>query len=320
VASMLYLDYAKKEGEWMPNQYGGRENLEAVTFLKTLNSALYAHFPHIQTIAEESSSWPQVTHPVSAGGLGFGMKWNMGWMHDTLNYMKQDPIYRQYHHNDLTFSQLYFHHENFQLCLSHDEVVHEKRSLLEKMPGDRWQKFANLRLLYAYMYTHCGKKLLFMGQEFAQVNEWNHDVSLDWHLLQDHFHQGVHRWIKDLNHLYLTEPALYEWDYLRGGFEWADCSDASSSVLAFFRRCGSTPTLLLAVCNFTPIPRFNYPVGVPIEGTWQEILNGDAEIYGGSGIGNLGEVRSEEVAYHGRPYSLRMTLPPLSTVILKILP
>lgn len=320
VASMLYLDYGKKEGEWFPNHYGGRENLESVEFIKNLNAALYANFPHIQTIAEESSSWPQVSHPISSGGLGFGMKWNMGWMHDTLNYMKQDPIYRKYHHNELTFSQVYFHNENFQLCLSHDEVVHEKRSLLQKMPGDRWQKFANLRLLYAYMYTHCGKKLLFMGQEFAQSNEWNHDLSLDWHLLQDPFHSGIQRWVKDLNHLYLKEPTLYEWDYVSGGFEWADCSDADNSVLAFFRRCGSTPTLLLTLCNFTPVPRFNYLVGVPLAGAWEEVLNSDAEIYGGSGIGNLGELKTKATPHHGRPYSLNTTLPPLSAIILRITP
>lgn len=317
VASMLYLDYAKSEGEWEPNAFGGRENLEAVEFLKNLNTAVYRHFPHIQMIAEESSAWPMVSRPVDMGGLGFGMKWNMGWMHDTLKYMEKDPIHRKYHHGDLIFSRLYFQSENYMLCLSHDEVVHKKRSLLEKMPGDRWQKFANLRLLYGYMFSHSGKKLIFMGQEFAQPNEWQHDLSLEWHLLEDSFHSGVKKWYKDLNHFYQNEPALYQWDYVDTGFEWVDFQDAENSTLGFIRKCGITDHLVLAVCNFTPVPRYHYRFGVPIQGTWEEVLNSDATVYGGSGIGNQGAICAEEVPMHGRQYSLSMTLPPLSAVFFR---
>jgi len=317
VASMLYLDYAKKEGEWIPNEFGGREHLEAVDFLKNLNSAVHEHFPHVQMIAEESSSWPKVTHPVSEGGLGFAMKWDMGWMHDTLNYLKQDPVHRKHHHDKLTFSRLYAHHENFQLCLSHDEVVHEKGSLLDKMVGDPWQQFANLRLLYGYMYGHSGKKLLFMGQEFGQLQEWNHDEQLDWHLLEDSLHSGVQKWVRDLNHLYATEAALYEWDYVTEGFEWAHCDDSENSVLAFFRKCGSRPEVFLFVCNFTPVVRNGYSIGVFKKGKWQEILNSDALVYGGSGQGNLGNLDTMAEAAHGHADSLSLTLPPLSTIILK---
>lgn len=317
VASMLYLDYAKKQGEWIPNRYGGRENLEAIDFLKNLNTAIYQNFPNVQMIAEESSAWPMVSRPISSGGLGFGMKWNMGWMHDTLNYMQKDPLYRKFHHSELIFSRCYFHSENYMLCLSHDEVVHQKKSLIEKMPGDQWQKFANLRLLYGYMFTHSGKKLIFMGQEFAQIGEWNHDLSLEWHLLENSFHSGIRHWFKDLNHLYRNEPALYEWDYVDGGFEWVDFSDHENSTLGFLRKCGSTDTLVLSVCNFTPVPRYNYRLGVPIQGIWEEALNSDATIYGGSGIGNQGSLRAEKIPMHGRPFSLNMTLPPLSTVIFR---
>lgn len=317
VASMIYLDYSRKEGQWEPNPFGGRENLEAIEFLKNLNTAVYQHFPSVQMIAEESTAWPMVSRPVDVGGLGFGMKWNMGWMHDTLKYFEKDPIYRKYHHNDLIFSRLYFHTENYMLCLSHDEVVHTKRSLIEKMPGDRWQKFANLRLLYGYMFSHSGKKLIFMGQEFGQTNEWNHDLSLDWHLLEDSYHNGVKKWYKDLNHFYRDEPALYQWDYVDGGFEWVDYQDADNSTLGFIRKCGESDHLVLAVCNFTPVPRYEYRFGVPIEGAWEEVLNSDAILYGGSGIGNQGKVCAEPIPMHGRPYSLKMTLPPLAAVFFR---
>lgn len=317
IASMLYLDYGKKEGEWIPNQYGGRENLEAIEFLKTLTVAIKQHFPDRLIIAEESSAWPMVSRPVSSGGLGFDMKWNMGWMHDTLKYMQKDPLYRNFHHSELIFSRLYFHTENYMLCLSHDEVVYEKKSLLEKMPGDEWQKFANLRLLYGYMFTHSGKKLIFMGQEFAQVSEWNHDLSLQWHLLGNSYHKGIQKWFKDLNHFYRNEPALYEWDYVDGGFEWVDFSDHENSTLGFLRKCGSSNTIILSVCNFTPVSRFNYRLGVPIQGIWEEVLNSDAIIYGGSGVGNQGQLKAETIPMHGRPYSLNMTLPPLSTTIFR---
>lgn len=317
VASMLYLDYGKKEGEWVPNVFGGRENLEAVDFIKNLNTAVYQQFPFVQMIAEESSSWPMVSRPVDSGGLGFGLKWNMGWMHDTLKYMEKDPIHRKFHHAELIFSRIYFHTENYMLCLSHDEVVYEKKSLVEKMPGDQWQKFANLRLLYGYMFTHSGKKLIFMGQEFAQISEWNHDLSLEWHLLENSFHSGMKKWFKDLNHFYRNEPALYEWDYIDGGFEWVDFSDHENSTLGFIRKCGSNNDIVLSVCNFTPVTRYDYRLGVPIQGTWEEVLNSDAVVYGGSGVGNLGWLEAEQVPMHGRPYSLVMTLPPLSTIIFR---
>ncbi len=317
VASMIYLDYARNEGEWDPNKDGGRENLEAVDFIRNLNTAVYQHFPNVQMIAEESSAWPMVSRPVDIGGLGFGMKWNMGWMHDTLKYMEKDPIYRKHHHNDLIFSRHYFQHENYMLCFSHDEVVHQKKSLIEKMPGDRWQKFANLRLLFGYMFSHSGKKLIFMGQEFAQPTEWNHDLALEWHLLEDSSHSGMKRWIKDLNHFYRSEPALYQWDYVDGGFEWVDYLDHENSTLGFIRKCGETDTLVLAACNFTPVPRYNYRFGVPVDGSWEEVLNSDATVYGGSGIGNQGKIRAEEIPMHGRKYSLNMTLPPLSTVFFR---
>jgi len=317
VASMLYLDYSRKEDEWVPNVYGGRENLEAIFFLRRLNEVLYAAFPSVQTVAEESTAWPMVSRPLYVGGLGFGMKWNMGWMHDSLEYFSQDPIYRKYDHNKLTFSLWYAFTENFILPLSHDEVVHLKRSLLDKMPGDTWQKFANLRALYGYMYGHPGKKLLFMGGEIGQWNEWNHESSLDWHLLQFPSHQGLLRWVKDVNHLYKSEPALYELDFHPEGFEWIDFHDWEQSVVSFVRKGKTTDDIILVVCNFTPVPRYNYFVGVPRDGFWREMLNSDADLYWGSGLGNLGGVRAQPVAVQNRPYSLLLTLPPLSVVFFK---
>ena len=316
VASMLYLDYGRKSGEWIPNSSGGRENLEAVGFLRKLNQVVYGEHPDAQVIAEESTAWPQVSHPVDAGGLGFGMKWNMGWMHDTLAYMQDDPLYRRYHQDRLTFSLWYAFAENFVLPLSHDEVVYGKRSLLEKMPGDDWQKFANLRLLFGYMWSHPGKKLLFMGGEFGQRREWSHDEQLNWAVLHEGRHGGACRWVSDLNRLYRAEPALYEMDFSAAGFEWIDCQDTDASVLSFMRRArGGQPVLV--VCNFTPVPRHNYAVGVPHAGRFRELLNSDAAIYGGSGMGNFGVVESGPVHANGRPHSLTLTLPPLSIVLFK---
>jgi len=320
VASMLYLDYSRGDGEWVPNKYGGRENLEAIDLLRRLNEAAYGEFPGVQMIAEESTSWPMVSRPVYLGGLGFGLKWDMGWMHDTLSYMRQDPVHRRYHHNRLTFRMLYAYHENFVLPLSHDEVVHGKGSLLHRMPGDDWQKFANLRLLYGYMYAQPAKKLLFMGAEIAQRDEWNHDRSLDWHLLQYEPHGGVQRWVADLNRIYRDEPALHELDCEPSGFEWIDADDAEQSVLSFFRKGRSGATLILCVANFTPVPRRNYRVGVPRGGTWVEILNSDAAIYGGSGQGNLGRVEATPVPRHGRSHSLDLVLPSLGFVFLRSVP
>ena len=317
VASMLYLDYARKQGEWIPNQYGGRENIEAIGFLRRLNEEVYRNHPDVQTIAEESTSWPMVSRPNYVGGLGFGLKWDMGWMHDTLEYMSQDPIYRRYHHNRLTFRMIYAFHENFVLPLSHDEVVYGKRSLLGKMPGDDWQKFANLRALFGYMYAQPGKKLLFMGGEFGQWREWVHDGSLDWDLLGYPLHAGLQRWVQDLNRLYRSEPALHEMDCDPAGFEWIDCDDADSSTVTLIRKGKSTSTIILVICNFTPVPRYSYRVGSPRGGFWQEILNSDAGEYGGSNMGNLGEVETVPVPLHGRPYSLTITLPPLSVSFFK---
>jgi len=314
VASMLYLDYSREEGEWVPNEYGGRENLEAVSFLRRFNELVYREHPDVFTIAEESTAWPMVSRPTYLGGLGFGLKWNMGWMHDTLLYMSKDPIHRKYHHNNLTFSLLYAFHENFVLPFSHDEVVHGKGSMLAKMSGDDWQKFANLRLLYGYMYTHPGKKLLFMGSEFGQWAEWNHDSSLEWHLLQFEPHRGLQRWVRDLNTFLRGEPALYEIDFEYNGFSWIDCNDSQQSVLTFLRRGRDPQHVLVVACNFTPVPRHNYRVGVPIEGTWEEVLNSDAVLYGGSGQGNLGGVAATPVAAHGYYNSLNITIPPLGLV------
>jgi len=317
VASMLYLDYGRKEGEWVPNEYGGRENLDAICFLQKFNEIVYKNHPDIQTIAEESTAWPMVTRPTYVGGLGFGMKWNMGWMHDTLEYFSKEPIYRKYHHNQLTFSIWYAFSENFLLPLSHDEVVHGKGSLLSKMAGDDWQKFANLRLLFGYMYTHPGKKLLFMGGEFGQWQEWYHEESLHWHLLEYPHHQGIQKWIRDLNHFYRNEPALYELDFQPEGFEWIDFSNWEESIIIFVRRNKSTKDIILVVCNFTPVPRYNYRVGVPEGGFWKEALNSDAQVYGGSGHGNLGGAEAAPIPWHGKNYSLSLTLPPLGVLIFK---
>jgi 1,4-alpha-glucan branching enzyme len=312
VASMLYLDYARKDGEWIPNPYGGRESIDAIDFLRRLNGAVYEHYPDVQTIAEESTDWPMVSRPNHVGGLGFGLKWDMGWMHDTLEYMRKDAIHRRYYQNSLTFRMIYAFHENFVLPLSHDEVVYGKGSLLGKMSGDDWQQFANLRALYGYMYAQPAKKLLFMGGEFAQRSEWAHDGSLDWDLLEYPSHAGVQRWLSDLNRFYRAEPALHELDCEPAGFEWIDCGDAESSVLSLIRKGKSTPTVVLAVCNFTPVPRAGYRIGAPRGGFWREALNSDAKTYGGSGMGNLGGVEAEATPLHGRPCSLTLTLPPLS--------
>jgi 1,4-alpha-glucan branching enzyme len=314
VASMLYLDYSRKEGEWRPNQYGGRENLEAVDFLRRFNERVYAEYPDVMTVAEESTAWPMVSRPVYLGGLGFGYKWDMGWMHDTLDYFSLDPVHRKYHHNRLTFRMLYAFTENYVLPLSHDEVVHGKRSLLSKMPGDDWQKFANLRLLYGYVLAQPGKKLLFMGGEFGQWNEWNHDTSLDWHLLEQDRHRGLQRWVRDLNTLYRGEPALHQLDSDPAGFEWIDCCDTEASVLSLVRKGREPKDRVVVVCNFTPVPRHNYRVGVPIGGYWEEVLNSDAPLYGGSGQGNVGGVTAAPVPCHGRPYLLNVTVPPLGMV------
>ena len=318
VASILYLDYARKEGEWIPNQFGGRENLEAVSFIKHLNESVYREFPSVQMIAEESTAWPMVTRPAQDGGLGFGMKWNMGWMHDTLEYMSKDPVFRKYHHGMLTFSLIYAFTENFMLPMSHDEVTHGKRSLLGKMPGDFWQKCAQLRLLFGYMWTHPGKKLIFMGSEFGSAMEWNHDQSLDWHLLHGPAHRGIKNWVHDLNHLYISEPALYEIDYSCDGFEWVDINDYEESVIAFLRKGSSGAShAFLIICNFTPVARYGYRVGVPYGGFWREALNSDAREYGGSGHGNFGGAQADDVPRHGRSHSLLLTLPPLSVSIFK---
>ncbi len=317
VASMLYLDYSRKAGEWIPNEYGGRENIEAINFLKRFNEMVYKEFPGVQTIAEESTSWPMVSKPIYMGGLGFGMKWNMGWMHDSLDYASQDPIYRKYNHNKLTFGLLYAFSENFMLPYSHDEVVHGKGSLLNKMPGDEWQKFANLRLLFGFMYGHPGKKLIFMGCEIGQGREWNFNNSVEWDLLQYPLHAGVKKWVSDLNALYKTEKALYENDFDYRGFEWIDCSDIDGSTLAFMRNCSDPKESIAVICNFTPVPRYNYYIGLPSEGTWKEMLNSDAEIYGGSGMGNYGGVKAYMQPSHGYQYQASLTLPPLSVVVLK---
>lgn len=317
VTSMLYLDYGHKDGEWVPNEYGGRENLEAIGFLRRFNEEVYKNFPAVQTMAEESTSWPLVSRPIYAGGLGFGMKWDMGWMHDTLDYISKDPVHRKFHHNKLTFRMFYAFYENFILPLSHDEVVYGKGSLLQKMPGDTWQKFANLRLLLSYMYAQPGKKLLFMGDEFGQLNEWYHESGLDWALLDDPFHKGIQCLVIDLNRIYRSEPALHELEFDGKGFEWIDCNDSEQSSLTLVRRGVSDENVLIAAFNFTPVPRQKYRVGAPMGGFWKEILNSDALVYGGSGQGNLGRAESQPVSFHGRPYSLEITLPPLAAVFFK---
>ncbi|MFZ5587354.1 MAG: 1,4-alpha-glucan branching protein GlgB [Thermodesulfobacteriota bacterium] len=315
VASMLYLDYSRKPGEWIPNRFGGNENLDAVEFLRRFNAEVYQGFPGCQTIAEESTAWPMVSRPTYLGGLGFGFKWDMGWMHDTLFYFSRDPIYRRFHHGQLTFRMLYAFTENFVLPLSHDEVVHGKGSLIGKLPGDMWQKFANLRLLLGYMWAQPGKKLLFMGGEIGQWREWNHDASLDWHLLDHPSHAGVQRWVADLNRAYRAEPALHRHDCAWDGFEWIDCNDSDASVLTFIRRGGGQT--VLAACNFTPVPRHGYRVGAPLGGFWREMLNSDASDYAGSGVGNAGGVMADDRPLHGRPHSLSLTLPPLAIVMLR---
>ncbi|MDI6801890.1 MAG: 1,4-alpha-glucan branching protein GlgB [Thermodesulfovibrionales bacterium] len=317
VASMLYLDYSRKAGDWAPNIYGGNENLEAIDFMKKFNEVVHQYHPGVLTTAEESTAWPGVSRPTYLGGLGFSMKWNMGWMHDTLEYFSKDPIHRKYNTNNLTFSFLYAFSENFILPFSHDEVVHGKRSMLDKMPGDVWQKFANLRALYGYMYGHPGKKLLFMGSEFGQWNEWNFDASLDWHLLDGEPHKRLQVFIKDLNHLYKNEPAMYEVDFESHGFEWIDLHDSESSVISFIRRAKYPDDFLVFVFNLTPVPRFGYRIGVPVKGFYREMLNSDSSLYWGSNLGNSGGVRADNMPAHGRAYSLNLTLPPLSALILK---
>jgi 1,4-alpha-glucan branching enzyme len=314
VASMLYLDYSREPDEWIPNQYGGNENLEAVEFLRQMNEQVHAS--GAVTMAEESTAWPGVSHPVYTGGLGFSYKWNMGWMHDSLAYFGEDPVHRRYHHDKLTFGLLYAFSENFILPLSHDEVVHGKGSMIQRMPGDEWQAFSNLRLYYSFMYAYPGKKLLFMGGEFAQQREWDHDSSLDWHLLEQPAHAGIQQLVRDLNHFYRSTAALYQVDFSAEGFEWIDCSDNEQGVIAFIRRGSNPAEIVVAICNMTPVIPRNYRVGVPLAGCYRERINSDASIYGGSGVGNLGEVYSDEIVAHGRDHSLNLTLPPLATLIL----
>ncbi|HLP78610.1 MAG TPA: 1,4-alpha-glucan branching protein GlgB [Candidatus Paceibacterota bacterium] len=314
VASMLYLDYSRKQGGWIPNHRGGRENLEAIHFLQQLNIEVYGHYPDVISIAEESTAWSNVSRPVHHGGLGFGMKWDMGWMHDTLRYMKIDPIHRKHHHNELSFRMVYAFTENFVLSLSHDEVVHGKGSLFGRMTGDDWQKYANLRLLFGYMFAQPGKKLLFMGGELAQWPEWSHESSIEWHALNSPEHAGVQKWVSDLNHLYQSQPALHESDFHPEGFEWIDHTDARNSTLSFIRKARSNGAIVLAVLNFTPVPRQNYRIGVPRGGYWKELLNSDAQVYGGSGQGNGGGVQADGIRSHGRPCSVNLTLPPLGAL------
>ena len=318
VASMLYLDYSRNDGEWEPNIYGGRENLDTISFLKEFNEAVYSNYEGVQTIAEESTSFPMVSRPTSIGGLGFGMKWMMGWMHDTLEYFQKNTIYRKYHQNDLTFSMTYTFSENFMLPLSHDEVVYGKKSIAGRMPGDEWQKFANLRLLYGYMFMHPGTKLLFMGNEFGQSNEWNFEGSLDWHLLQYPFHVGIKKLITDLNHLYKKQPALYEKQFSQEGFEWINYSDHQNAVISFIRKGNNQKEDVVVVCNFTEVIRQNYRIGQPRKGKLTEIFNSDATIYGGSGVANSKKITIEAVPYDGRDYSVELTLAPLSVSVFKI--
>ncbi len=317
VASMLYLDYSRNQGEWIPNIYGGRENIEAINFLRQMNEVIYQKYPDVQMIAEESTAWGGVSRPTNCGGLGFGMKWNMGWMHDTLEYFKKEPVYRKFHHSELTFSMLYAFTENFVLSLSHDEVVHGKGSIFGRMPADDWQRWANLRLLYAYMFAHPGKKLLFMGNEFGQWGEWKHEESLDWHVLQYPQHGGVQSLVRDLNILMCREPALYKFDFEPQGFEWVDHNDWQDSVLSFLRKGSSPESTVLVVCNFTPVVRYDYRIGVPEQGFWQEIFNSDAQYYGGANVGNCGGAQAQPIGWHGRPYSVSLTIPPLGVVFLK---
>lgn len=317
VASMLYLDYAREEGDWMPNEYGGKENIEAIEFMKRLNEQVYKEHPGVMMIAEESTAWSGVSKPTYLGGLGFGFKWNMGWMNDFLEYIAKDPVYRKYHHNNLTFSMIYAYTENFVLVLSHDEVVHGKASIISKMPGDDWQKFANVRLALGFMFSHPGKKLLFMGQDFGQWHEWNYQQSLDWHLLQWEPHQQLKDYVKVLNTIYKENPALYGQDFEINGFEWVNCNDWEASVVSFIRKGADEDDMILVVCNFTPIPRYNYRIGVPKHCKWKEVLNSDAHYYGGSGMGNCGGFWSDNVQWDNRKYSLNLTLPPLGIMMFK---
>jgi 1,4-alpha-glucan branching enzyme len=317
VASMLYLDYSRKEGEWVPNRYGGKENIEAIDFLRRFNQEVYTHFPGVQTYAEESTAWPMVSRPPYVGGLGFGYKWDMGWMHDTLKYCMLDPIFRKYDHNKLTFRMLYSYAENYVLPLSHDEVVHGKGALWDKMAGDEWQKFAGLRLLFAYQFGMTGKKLNFMGGEFAQRQEWRHDGELDWHLLDHAPHRGVQACFRDLNRLYVGEPCLHELDNQSEGFEWIDCHDANASTISFLRKSKTDHEVIVIVLNFTPVVRHDYRVGLPGPGYWTEVLNTDAVCYGGSNVGNNGGVPAEAIPFHGRAFSAALTLPPLGAIFLK---
>ncbi len=317
VASMLYLDYSRKEGEWIPNQYGGRENLEAIEFLKHMNGVIHNYYPGVLTIAEESTAWPGVTGPLEHGGLGFDLKWNMGWMHDMLEYFSKDPIHRRHHHRNLTFALLYAFTERFVLPLSHDEVVHGKGSFLNKMPGDLWQKFANVRLLFGLMYGFPGKKLLFMGDDFGQWNEWNHEQSLDWHLLEHGSHRGLQQWLADLNRLHIGEAALHEVDFHFSGFEWIDFADEANSIISFERKASDDQDAVIIVCNFTPVPRHEYRIGVRLAGHYAEVLNSDAEAYGGTNVGNNGGIDSENIAKHNKEHSIALTLPPLGALYLK---
>jgi 1,4-alpha-glucan branching enzyme len=314
VASMLYLNYSRKEGEWIPNVFGGKENLEAIGFLKRFNETVYGKFPDVQTFAEESTDWPMVSRPVYVGGLGFGMKWNMGWMHDTLDYFQKDPVFRKYHHNQLTFSIWYAFSENFVLSISHDEVVHGKGALAGKMPGDEWQQYANLRLMLGYMYGHPGKKLLFMGCELGQRREWNHEESLEWHVLEFPFHRGVQRWVRDLNMLLRAQPALHEVDFSLDGFSWVDFHDWENSIIVFLRKDRTGGNAVLVACNLTPVVRYAYRVGVPAAGYWREALNSDSEVYGGGNVGNGGGIHTMNVPSHGQEQSLSITMPPLGVV------
>lgn len=317
VASMLYLDYSRKDGEWDPNRHGGKDNLEAIAFIKRLNEVLYKEFPSITTVAEESTAWPMVSRPTSSGGLGFGMKWNMGWMHDTLLYMSREPIHRKHHHNQLTFGMMYAFSENFVLPFSHDEVVHGKGSLINKMPGDEWQKFANLRALFGYMFAYPGKKLLFMGGEFGQKKEWNHETSLDWHLAAEPSHKGLQDLVRDLLHLYKKEPALYRQDFEYQGYEWVDFQDWQSSVISFLRKGDKPDETVMIVCNFTPVVRNDYKLGAPCDGVWKEVLNTDNAKYGGSNVLNSGSLKTIPMKLHGKECAISLALPPLGTIFLK---
>jgi len=317
VASMLYLDYARKPGEWIPNRFGGNENLEAIEFLTEFNIVIHREYPGVLTIAEESTAWPGVSRPTYAGGLGFSLKWNLGWMHDMLDYFGHEPVHRKYHQHHITFGLLYAFTENFVLVLSHDEVVHRKKALLDKMPGDTWQRFANLRALYGYLYGHPGKKMLFMGGEFGQWSEWSHDDSLPWHLCQHEPHLGLQRYVRDLNRLHRNEPALHQADFDWTGFQWIDYNDGEQSAIAFMRKARDQANFVVCVCNFTPVPRHGYRIGVPAPGWYRELLNSDAAFYGGSNVGNWGGVQAEPTPWHGLPYSLSLTLPPLAVLFLK---